>query len=218
MKRVLVLVEGHTEERFIKDVVCQYLLQCCIDLTPTLAVTKRVKDGTRFKGGITSYQKAQMDIRLLLRDTNATAVTTFVDYYGLPRDFPGMTSRPASDPIRRAIHVENEWAARIGDTRFHPYLMVHEFEALLFSKPDEIGTALYLPKVSRDLEQIRRAFSTPEEIDEGPDTAPSKRIIGCCSAYQKAVHGPMVARRIGLLEMRSQCVHFNDWLSWLEHL
>jgi hypothetical protein len=96
--------------------------------------------------------------------------------------------------------------------------MVHEFEALLFSKPEEIGTALYMPKAAQELRQIRSAFATPEDIDEGPDTAPSKRIIRCCSAYQKAVHGPMVAQRIGLSDMRGQCPHFNQWLTWLESL
>jgi hypothetical protein len=218
MKRVLVLVEGQTEERFIKDMLCPHLWPRDIDLTPTLAVTKRVKDGTRFKGGITSYPKAAMDVRLLLMDTNAAAVTTFVDYYGLPPNFPGMASRPDAEPVRRAVHVETEWAVRIGNPRFHPYLMVHEFEALLFSKPKEISIALHAPKAGEDLEKIRSTFVTPEGIDDGPETAPSKRIMRCCPGYQKAVHGPMVAQRIGLPDMRGQCPHFNEWLAWLEGL
>jgi hypothetical protein len=218
MKRVLVLVEGQTEERFMKDVLCPHLWGREIDVTPKIATTKRVKRGPDFKGGITDYQKVENDVRRLLSDTDAAAVTTFIDYYGLPSDFPGMASRPSGNPIPRAVHVETTWASRIAHERFHPYLMVHEFEALLFSKPEELGTALHRPALGRDLAQIRASFSTPEEINDNPETAPSRRIIKSSPAYQKAVHGPTVAKRIGLQVIREQCAHFNAWLDWLESL
>jgi hypothetical protein len=218
MKRVLMLVEGQTEERFIKDVLCPYFWDCEIDLTPKIATTKRVMIGPHFKGGITNYPKVERDVRLLLNDTGAVSVTTFIDYYALPSDFPGMASRPTGTSMQRAIHVETEWAKQVNHLRFHPYLMVHEFEAILFCKPEELGIALYQPRVGRDLAKIRASFPSPEEINEGQDTAPSKRIINCSSAYQKTVHGPMIAKRIGLQVIREQCNHFNNWLNWLESL
>ena len=94
--------------------------------------------------------------------------------------------------------------------------MVHEFEALLFSKPDKLSCALHQSAVG--FAKIRASFPTPEEINDNPETAPSKRIIKFYPAYQKAVHGPMVAKRIGLDVIRQQCVHFNAWLGWLESL
>ena len=218
MKRVLVLAEGQTEERFIKDVLCPHFEKMEIVLIPTIAVTKRVKSGPNFKGGVTNYQKVANDLRLLLGDTDATAVTTFIDYYGLPLNFPGMTSRPPGNPIERVGHVETEWESQIADLRFHPYLMTHEFEALLFSKPDELSAVLYSPKALSQLEAVRASFSTPEEINESPESAPSERILSISPGYQKAVHGPIVARRIGLQLLREQCTHFNDWLRWLESL
>jgi hypothetical protein len=166
MKRVLVLVEGQTEERFVKDVLRPHFWEREIDVTPKIATTKRVKRGPDFKGGITDYQKVENDVRRLLSDTDAAAVTTFIDYYGLPSDFPGMTSRPSANPIPRAVHIETTWASRIAHERFHPYLMVHEFEALLFSKPEELGTALHQPAVGHALAQIRALFATPEEIND----------------------------------------------------
>ncbi len=202
----------------MKEVLCPHLWKREIDVTPTIAVTKRVKRGPDFKGGITDYQKVENDVRRLLSDTGAAAVTTFIDYYGLPGDFPGMASRPPASPIARAVHVETEWASRVADKRFRPYLMIHEFEAMLFCKPEEIGTALYQPRVGRDLSEVRASFSTPEEINDNPETAPSRRIIKCSPAYQKAVHGPMVAKRIGLQVIRKQCAHFGAWLDWLEGL
>lgn len=218
MKQVLVLVEGQTEERFMKDVLCPHLLDREIYAIPTIATTKRVKRGPDFKGGITDYKKVENDLQRLLNDTEVAAVTTFIDYYGLPSDFPGMTSRPSANPIQRAVHVENEWESDINHERFHPYLMIHEFEALLFSKPEEIGIALHQPEVGLGLAEVRSAFSTPEEINDDPETAPSRRIVKFSPAYQKAVHGPMVASRIGLQVIRQECNHFNDWLTWLESL
>ena len=218
MKRVLVLVEGQTEERFIKDLLRPYLWGIAIDVIPTIAITKRVKSGPDFKGGITDYQKVANDVTRLLGDTDAAGVTTFIDYYGLPSDFPGMASRPDGASIQRAGHVEAEWKSQITDTRFQPYLMIHEFEALLFSKPEEISRALNEPAALSQLEHVRASFLTPEEIDENPESAPSKRIIEIARGYRKAVHGPIVAQRIGLQLIREQCTHFNDWLGWIEVL
>ena len=52
MERVLVLAEGQTEERFIKDVLCPHLWNLDTDLIPKIAVTKRVKSGPDFTGGM----------------------------------------------------------------------------------------------------------------------------------------------------------------------
>ena len=218
MQRVLVLAEGQTEERFIKDVLCPYFWEIEIDVIPTIAVTKRVKSGPDFKGGITDYQKVANDVRRLLSDTDAAAVTTFIDYYGLPSDFPGMMSRPPGNPIQRVGHVETAWRSQIANLRFHPYLMTHEFEALLFSKPDELSKALNVPNALSQLQEVRESFSSPEEINESPQSAPSRRILSITPGYQKIVHGPIVAGRIGLQLIREQCTHFNDWLGWLECL
>ncbi|MBM3941706.1 MAG: DUF4276 family protein [SAR202 cluster bacterium] len=218
MKRVLALVEGQTEERFVKDVLAPHLLALEVSLTPTIATTKRVKRGAVFQGGITDYQKVERDVKRLLGDSGVVAVTTFIDYYGLPSDFPGMESRLAGSPVHRAQHVEIQWKSQIGDRRFRPYLMVHEFEALLFCKPEAIGVALNMPAAGQTLTRVRESFSTPEEINDNPESAPSKRIMHTCPSYQKVVHGPLVAQRIGLTAIRQQCAHFDDWVKWLESL
>lgn len=106
MKRVLVLVEGQTEEHFVKDILCHHLWPLGIDMIPKVATTKRVKKGPDFKGGITDYQKVANDLRRLLHDTGVVSVTTFIDYYGLPSDFPGVDSRPSGSAYDRARYVE----------------------------------------------------------------------------------------------------------------
>lgn len=218
MKRVLVLVEGQTEERFVKDVLCPHLLPRGIVTIPKVATTKRVKRGPDFKGGITDYRKVANDLHRLLHDTNAVSVTTFIDYYGLPSDFPGIDSRPSGSAYDKARHIETEWKRGIDNPRFNPYLMVHEFEALLFAKPEELGRALYQSDMLPELEKIRNGFPTPEDINDNPITAPSKRIAGLCPGYQKTLHGPLITQRIGLEIIRRECRHFDDWLTWLEGL
>ena len=218
MKRVLVLVEGQTEERFVKDVLCPHLWPRGIDTIPKVVTTKRVKRGPDFKGGITDYQKAENDLRRLLNDTGVASVTTLIDYYGLPTDFPGVNSRPHGTPYDRARHVEEEWAGAINHARFHPYLMVHEFEALLFAKPDVLSRALYRSDLLPELERIRNSFPTPEDINDDPETAPSKRILNILPGYQKTLYGPLVSKRTGIETLRRECAHFDEWLKWLEGL
>ena len=218
MKRVLALVEGQTEESFIKKVLSPYLRKREIVIVPSIVVTKPVLFGRDFRGGVTDYVKVARDLRHLLRDSRAVSVTSFMDYYGLPPNFPGIVNRPPGPPLVRARHVETQWAEDIADPRFHPYLMVHEFEALLFSKPEELSKVVRIPGARQRLKAIRNNFPTPEDINNDPKTAPSKRILRIFPGYHKVAHGTMVAGRIGLQTMRRECPHFDQWVSWLETL
>src|SRR6185436_9487197 len=48
VRRVHVLVEGQTEETFIRDVLAPHLASREVYLTPVLAATKRIKSGLKF--------------------------------------------------------------------------------------------------------------------------------------------------------------------------
>jgi hypothetical protein len=218
MKRVLILVEGFTEERLVKDVLYEHLFPKGLVVIPKIAATKRVKNGPDFKGGVTDYLKVERDLKRLLSDTSAVFVTTFIDYYGLPHDFPGMASRTGRMALERAKHVEVEWGRRINHSRFHAHLMVHEFEAMLFAKPDELGKAFNNISVFNPLSRIRSEFPTPEEINDNPTTAPSKRIQQLLPGYEKSVYGSLLIKRIGLELIRKECHHFNERLTWLESI
>ena len=102
--------------------------------------------------------------------------------------------------------------------RFVPYLTMHEFEALLFSDCDRFGAAIGRPELSRRLQRIRNSFETPEEIDESPNRAPSKRIEALYPGYQKPLLGILAALDIGLQGIRAECPHFSGWVSHLEEL
>ena len=154
----------------------------------------------------------------LLNSASDALVTTMLDYYRLPLDFPGMKSRPAhGTPIQRVTHVEDAIAKHFDSPpTFMPFLVLHEFEAWLFSSPSEIPQVLTDNQNEAGFAQICRSFTSPEEINEGVNTAPSKRILQLFPRYRKTLHGPLAAQRIGLHQIRAQCPHFANWLYLLE--
>ena len=215
-KRVLVLVEGQTEEHFVKDILGPAYLNREIYFYPTILVTKRVKDGPNFKGGVTNFAKFSNDVQRLLKNNSSDLVTTMIDYYALPTDFPGMATRPNASPLSRVQHVEDAIAAHFAHSRnFLPFLVLHEFEAWLFSSFEELPIVMTKRDKQDEFSAIRGNLN-PEDINEGPETAPSKRIRRLFPAYRKTLHGPTVAKRIGLERIRAACPHLSSWLSNLE--
>jgi hypothetical protein len=218
VKRCLILVEGQTEERFVKDCLQPHLVTRDVLPIPKILTTKRVKDGPDFKGGVRRYGQVKDQLRRLLGDTHAVGFTTLIDYYALPGDFPGMDERPAGPPVARVEAVERAFTADIDHPRFRPHLVLHEFEAWVFSDPMAAAWVFDTQAVALGLQAVRDGFASPEDIDEGPTTAPSKRLLQRYPQYQKPLHGPMAVGAIGLDEIRKRCPHFADWLSWLESL
>ena len=108
--------------------------------------------------------------------------------------------------------------ATIGDRRFLPHLMLHEFEALLFAAPDTCGQHAGQPEVASRLSEAVSKCGSPEHVNDGLQTAPSKRIKNAWPAYAKTTDGPALVASIGLTRLRSACPHFDDWLSRLEAL
>lgn len=218
MKRVLISVEGQTEETFIREMLAKHLWNLGISITPVILTTKRIESGNKFKGGLRSYQQARQEILRLLNDTNAIAISTFYDLYGLPEDFPGYAIRPTTSGQAQAQYLEQAFRADINSPRFHPYLQIHEFEAFLFAHPE--GTARLFtenqPHILTELQRIRAQFTTPEDINDSPTTAPSKRIKELYPAYDKPLYGALAVLEIGLESLRKECPHFRNWLHWLE--
>lgn len=216
--KVLILVEGQTEETFVKRILDPHLSSLDVFVVPTIIATKRIKSGSSFKGGVPAYERVRKDIQRLLGDTSAALVTTMVDYYGLPKSFPGRSSVQGSTALQRVQYVETALADDIAHERFLPYYSLHEFEALLFSSTSEIAHTFAIPSMESKLDAIRAAFPSPEDINDDPATAPSARLETLFPSYSKPFFGSLIASRIGLQQMRDECAHFNQWLSKLERL
>jgi hypothetical protein len=218
MSKVLVLVEGQTEETFVTELLAPQLATKQVYPIPKLVTTKRVKRGPDFKGGLFSYGKVKNDIVRLLHDTSAIMVTTLLDFYGLPSDFPGVKTMRARSCYDQVAYLERKFQEDIDHPRFIPYLALHEFEAMLFASPEKIAQAFPEARIERAVRSIREEFASPEEIDNDPATAPSKRLEALLPYYQKPLHGPLVLLDIGIDQIRVECHHFNEWLTWLEGL
>ena len=209
MSRVLVFVEGQTEETFVRDLLVPYFSRLGIYLTPILAQTS-----PGHKGGIVSYGKVKHQLTRLCRQDQGAYVTTMMDYYGLPNDFPGLDGR-VPDAHEQVARLEQALQQDIDAPNFIPNLMLHEFEALLFSAPEKIAEWLDDQALLAPMAAIRGAFATPEHINNSPQTAPSKRILALVPHYKKTVDGPLIAEDIGLDAIRAQCPHFNNWIERL---
>ncbi|MDE1484662.1 DUF4276 family protein [Xenorhabdus bovienii] len=213
MIRINVFVEGQTEETFVRDVLAPYFLVQQIYLIPILAQTSSSQ-----KGGITSYGKVKHQITRLCRQDPGAFVTTLIDYYGLPTDFPDYNEQQNNAASERVVKLEQAFADDIGQSNFIPHLLLHEFEALLFCQPEKFADWLDNSAPIAALQAIKSEFDTPEDINNSPQTAPSKRILAIIPHYHKTLHGPLIAGDIGLDTIRSQCPHFNQWLETLTGL
>jgi Domain of unknown function (DUF4276) len=219
MKRCLVLVEGQTEEAFVNQVLAPHLVvHGFSSVQPVVLITKRAAGGEKVgKGGVSTWGKVERDLQPLLRNSHAV-VTTMLDLYGLPSDTPGLVGAPPPPRLRAtsieaAISAAFPWAA----ATFIPYLEVNEFEAMLYCDPSLVATYADLASIdkamSRDLDD---ADDDPELINNGPNTAPSKRIARHWPGYRKGTDGPTIAARIGLQALRSRCQHLDEWITQLE--
>lgn len=219
-KKVLVLAEGQTEEAFIKQVLAPTLAG--LWLVPTVVKTK-VTGARPEKGGSVPYQEFRRQLNLLLRDSFARVVTTMVDYQGLGADFPGRKAPEGATPRERVGFVEAAMKTDLNDSRYRPFVVLREFEALLFAKPAVIASVLRKPALAKRLQAVRDEYSaTPEEINDSPVTSPSARIESACAelcgsarVFRRRTHGPSIAGRIGLDQIRRACPHFDGWVKSL---
>ena len=212
MIRVHVFCEGQTEETFVNQVRYNHFIQMNISLNPIL-----VKTSKKGKGGIVSYHKIKWQIETKCKEDPTAWVTTLIDFYALPSDFPGMATRSASS-IERAKLVKEAFQLDIAQSNFIANLVIHEFEGLLFSDPKAFENWFDDPQVIGELIDIRNSFDSPEHINDGRTTAPSKRILSICSNYEKITDGIQIALNIGLDSIRRECKFFNDWLKRIEAL
>lgn len=227
MTRLLIHVEGQTEEEFVACMIRPHLL--AIGFTEVSARLMGPARKRSNRGGVCGWPTAKAEINRHLSHDKAAFATTFVDFYALPdqgygcwpdRDnCAGLSLNAQSGKLQAAIalDVQNDCGYQIAN-RFVPYVAMHEFEGLLFSDPAAMAEGMGCPNLSDDFQMIRDAFTTPEHINDSKETAPSKRIIGLLPGYQKVLQGNLAALEVSLPSIRVQCPIFDAWLSKLEAL
>ncbi len=207
MSKVLILVEGYTEEKFVNAILKPHFEPNGIFVIP------------RNLRGVDKYTNIRNEVNSLLKDNSASMVTTMLDLYRIPSDFPQKSSLTrAHTGTQKATLLEDAFKADINRAKFLPYLQLHEFEALLFSDVSMFSQVPNVGNKIRLFSEIVEAIANPEDINDLPNTSPSNRIKTILSFYQKDIHGIIVAKSIGLTTMRAKCSHFNEWIEKIEAL
>jgi len=222
---IFIVVEGQTEQTFVRDVLAPAIAPKGIYLSAALIG----KPG--HKGGNVFFDRAKVDICNFLKQRNDIYVTTMFDYFRIDSKWPGrtdvqrkarngitLTAIDKANILESATHDEiiSAFPSYNSENRFIPYIEMHEFEALLFSDANILAEKTEID-VSK-IEEILDEHGAPEEINEDPLKAPSKQLEALKSDYRKVAMGKTVSEVIGIEKIREQCPHFNDWLVKLEQL
>ena len=216
--RVYVVVEGQTEEAIVKGLIARHLRSLGVYLHPII-----VRTSPRHRGGGGHWSKWENDIRRLLSQHRGpdVRVTTMFDLFRLPKGFPGWKEHsPDPDTNRRCDRLQGAMRAVFGDPRLIPYLQRHEVEALVLAALDGLAMPFDAPEDLRGLASLRAEIGeqAPEDVDDGPETAPSKRLTRHIPSYRKTLHGPLAVEAAGLPTVRARCPRFDQWISQLEGL
>lgn len=216
---VVVIVEGPTEQRFVKELIAPGLAEQNVFITPIIL------DKPGEKGGDVKFARARKDIEKHLKQRRDTWVTLMVDYYGIKSDWPGYAeSKQETLHTRKAEVMNAATAAEVEKLfpdhdpvrRFIPYVSMHEIEALYFSVPKVVAEKLGVKP--KQIEAIVRECGEPEKINDNSQTAPSKRLEHLSDSFKKTSTGLAIARAVGVARMRDKCPIFDAWLSQLETL
>ena len=226
-RQLIFYVEGYTELEFVNEIIGPHLSNLGIIWHKPILVSNSVRKDRTARGGVRRYDPIRKDLHRLLAQYHGAdfIFTTILDYYGLPYDFPSrnISLDGVVTPLDKVQSIENAWRNDMGDDRFLPNLLLHEYETLILARPESLLAAYpEARKAIADLQQDIAGFQNPEDINDSPMTAPSKRIIRALNnhhiRYDKVTGGALAVLELGLNAIRHECPKFDGWLKRLESL
>ncbi len=226
MNEVIVIVEGQSEQSFLKSVLAPYLGEQSCFIRAQLIGT------SGHKGGGVSFERFSKDVGNALKQRSDTNISSMIDYFRLDNSWPGMgelkratSSGRTLDKIFVCGTLEKYTVSKLKvmfpqydvGSRVLPYFSMHEFEALLFS--DILKLSEGLRGNVQDLQRVLDSFDgDPELINTDPSQAPSKILKFLNPQYKKVLHGTQIANSIGIATIKDQCTCFNSWVTRLLEL
>ena len=211
MPRLIFIVEGDSEQRFINEHLVIYLSSkfSRVPMHAQKITTNRKKN---VKGGNVNYELLKNEVRRTFAQGDVL-ITTFLDFFRLPTDYPGFTVDVKQiGKIEDAVRAD--CSAIIPPTSFLPYIQKHEFETLLFANPAGFTNVVNSTEMSGILNVLKK-FSTPEDINGSPKTAPSKRLHSIFN-YKKVADSALVMKDVNIDMLRKRCPRFDTWVGRLE--
>jgi hypothetical protein len=226
MIHLYMYVEGQTEQQYAETVLRDHLANHGVYVVGAILAATRRRHGVIWRGGGRHFLPMRNDLMRLLRQHRGPGVrfTTMFDLYALYSDFPGTgaANQQTHIPYERVKTLEKAFADEMNDARLVPYIQLHEFETLLYCQLEafEIHYANCASQIDALARDAGMLLATPELIDDGQQTAPSKRIAKQFPDYPDAKpDAPVaIATMIDLAIVRLKCPHFNEWLTTLETL
>lgn len=218
MIHLRIVCEGQTEERFVHRLLREHLHR--FDVKPTALL---VRDDWRRRpqgGGMFGNWRDKLE-RLLRSHKEGQRFTTLIDLYGLPADFPHRSHvfEAGLSGHEKCLRAEAELRRAFPDPRFIPYVQSYEFEALVLASIHQLENVMTSNHALRIAEKLHDQIAglEPEEINDGPETPPSKRLQRI-PGYRKTIHGIEAVELTGLRHLRASCPRFAAWLTELEGL
>jgi hypothetical protein len=215
MKRLRIVTEGGTEETFVNEILRPHLFENQIFDVAGL----RIQTSQGHKGGFVNYQHLKNDVTRILKESNVV-VSTFVDFFRIPTSMPDYELTTQAIKADQKIEIlENGLIKDINHPNFIPYIQKFEFEALLFSNNQGFSSMYNEPSIAQATQAIIDEYDNPEEINNHPNTAPSKRIQKILAeqgmTYDKVFEGNLIALEIGIHTILEKCPRFRAWVEKL---
>jgi len=216
MRAIYFVVEGQTEQEFVHTSIRPYLFEKGI--TDVRGILIETSPG--HKGGFVNYAHLKKLLIRLLKEETDILVSTFVDFYRIPNDIPNYYHCMSKSLVDDKITCLNQsiWSdinSVTDASRLEVYIQKHEFEALLFAENTGFEYS-YDENIYNKTAEIISQFPNPEEINDNPLTAPSKRILQIMPSYDKVIDGNIIALEVGFDNILQKCPRFRVWLDTLE--
>lgn len=217
MNRLVIIVEGETEEEFVNTVLRQYFIDCGLYNDVQCFKTKHTH------GGMHKYSYVLNDVLNTIYEQDVI-VTTMFDLYGLPHSFPGFEdAQNIENHLERVLFLEAKMKEDIESKQkrlfnnYIPYIQLHEFEALIFSSANGFEALFEENEMNyKEILEIIEQFPNPEDINDSPETAPSKRMKTLIDGYEKVTYGISLVEYTGIETILHKCPHFKDWIEKLK--
>lgn len=228
MIRLKIIVEGQTEDLFVKETLTEYLAYKGYSVEPIIIITSK-KHGKPNRGGFRrtlGYDYAANYIAKLIKEDLTAVYSSMFDFYAFPKDVGCYDEMLRINNIYQQAdcleqHILKDISGRVRKRmHFIPYIEMHEFEAMLFANPSAYQSYGVTKEQVDAITEIKETFETPEHINNSYETAPSKRLMKIIDGYEnlKVTHGSIYAGMIGIECIRKECRHFDSWIVKLEEL
>lgn len=217
MKRLVFIVEGETEEAFVNSILRPYFQECGFYNSVQCFKIKHTQ------GGMHKYSYVRNDVLNTIYEHDVI-VTTMFDLYALPHSFPGYDdSQAIENHLKRVEFLEIRMKQDLELTQnrqfnnYIPYIQLHEFEALAFSSTNGFEALFEDREINlKGIREVIDTFPNPEDINDSPETAPSKRMQKLISGYNKVTYGVSLIEYTGIDIILRKCPHFREWIEKLK--